>query len=398
MADKKVNLKKIKFKKINLKSKKLRHVLFTILKVVVFTALILFFVFAAAEKLNISAITDFNDNFRNRIATLTPGDGYPYQINSGAVRDITILGSNFFVLMDDQTLSLDSTAKEVKTSSHTFSNPAMNTKGSKAVVYNRNGNRYRIENRTDTLFTGETAEDEKIITAALSKKGQLALATFSDTCSSKLMVYSSNYKKVIFEWTCSQDSITSVDLSDNGKYAAVCVVGARDGEIYSKVYVFDFDYSDPKAEFEYFGTAMVAVRFVKGDNVVALGDNMISYIKNAKTKEDVNFDTSTLAAFDFSESGECVIVLSQYGSTNNQVLVCYSSSFKKTCEKELKKAVKSIYMENGRISVLFDDEIVVYRTGGGVYHKYDADNTVKSVYNLGNKTYAYSNGKIARCK
>lgn len=385
-------------KKINLKNFRIPKWFWTVLKIVFALFLILFFVFAAAEKLNISAITDFNDNFRNRLASLTPGKGYPYQINSGAVENITILNGNIFVLMDDQTLSLDSTAKEVKTSQHTYSNPAMNTKSSKAVVYNRNGNRYRVENRTDVLYSGETAEDEKIITAALSKKGHLALATFSDSCSSKLMVYSSNYKKEIFEWQCSQDSITSVDLSDNGKYAAVSVVGARDGEIYSKVYVFDFDYSDPKMEFEYYGTAMLAVRFVKGDNVVAVGDNLVSYLKSSKTKEDIEYGTSSLAAFDFSEDGETAIVLSKYGSTNSQVLYCYSSSFNKSCEKELDKAVKSIYMENGRISLLFEDQIVVYRSNGGIYHKYDTDNTAKAVFNLGNKTYVYSNGKIARCK
>ncbi len=364
--------------------------------VAVIVAVVLFLM--AAERLNIATVTDINDSLRSSFSGMNPGAGYPYKINSSSVRGMTVMGGDLFVLTSQDTMSLDSTANEIKRSSHTFSQPAFATRGSKAVVYNRNGNRFRVENRTDTLFTGETPDDEKIITAAIGAKGNIALATFSNDCTSKLTVYSTNYKKTVFGWNCAQDTITSVDLSDNGKYAAVCVVGARDGEIYSKVVIFDFDYSEPKAEFEYFGTAMLAVHFGKNDNVVAVGDDRISFIKGLKNKEDMEYGSSTLSNFAFSEDGNTVLALSEHGSTNNEKLYCFSPNLSKTCEKKFESVIKSLGIYKGHISVLLENQALVLKTNGGTYKKYDADNTAIAVYSIGNRTYLYTTGVIERCK
>lgn len=352
----------------------------------------------AAERLNIASVTDINDNFRAFFSGLNPGEGYPYKINSGSVEDITVLNGDLFVLTNQETMSLDSTAKEIKQTAHTFSKPRMSVKGSKVVVYNQNGNRFRVENRTDTLFTSETKDDEKIITAAMGAKGNLALATFSKDSASKLMVYGSNYKDTIFTWVCSQDSITSVDLSDNGSFVAVSVVGARNGEIYSKVYVFDFDYKEPRIEQEYEGTAIIGVHFAKNDNVVAIGNNLISFIKSAKNIENIDYDSSTISNFAFSEDGFTTLVLAEHGSTNSEKLICYSPSFNELFTTKFDKPVDSMCVYQGRISLLVGDKVYVYKTSGNVQHEYDVDNTAISVFNLGNRTYLYKVGEITRCK
>lgn len=368
-----------------------------VLRAIAVIILILVLLFMATETLGIASVSNINDSIKNFFLTLSPGDGYPYKINSSSVEGMTVLNGNIFVLTDEKTLSLDTTAKQVKATQHTFSNPIISKKGGKVVLFDQKGNRYRIENRTDTLYTGETTDDEKIITAALGKKGNLALATLSSSSVSKLTVLNSSYKKEEFVWNCANDSIVSVDLSDNGKYAAVSVVGARDGEIYSKVYIFDFDYAEPKAEFEYSGTAIVEVKFVANDNVVALGNNMVSFIKNLKTKEDKNFDSDTLSNYAFSDKGDLILVLSEHGSTNSQILTSYSSSFSKNFEEKYTSSVKSVFAADGKVSVLLEDKVIVYRNSGAKFREFSADNTAISVMNVGNKTYVYAIGKIEKC-
>lgn len=384
-------------KKFNLKLK-MTHGTKIVIRIVLICIVAFTLILIAAERLNIASVTDINDNLRAFFSGLNPGEGYPYKINSGSVEDITILNGDLFVLTNQETMTLDSTAKEIKKTAHTYSTPKVSTKAGKAVVYNQNGNRYRIENRTDTLYSGTTKEDEKIITAAMGAKGNMALATFSKDSASKLMVYGTNYKKSIFTWVCSQDSITSVDLSDNGSYVAVSVVGARNGEIYSKVFVFDFDYKEPRIEQEYEGTAILAVHFGKNDNVVAIGNNLISFIKSAKNIENIDYESSTLSNFAFSEDGFTALVLAEHGSTNNEKLVCYSPTFNDTFAAKYDKAVKSMSIYQGRVSVLLDDKVYVYRTNGGKIHEYEVDNTAISAFNLGNRTYLYKIGEIVRCK
>ena len=195
---------------------------------------------------------------------------------------------------------------------------------------------------------------------------------------------------------CAQDSIVSVDLSNNGKYAAVSVIGAREGEIYSKIYVFDFDYAEPISEFEYFGTAIIEVKFVSNNNVVAIGDHLISFIKGLNKKEDKSYGSSTLSAYTFGDDGNTVLVLSEYGSTNSEKLTCYNSSFSIDFEKKYTSNVKYVYASRSKISVLLDDKAIVYRGSGDVYKELVADSTSISLFNLGNNTYIYNIGNIVK--
>ena len=252
---------------------------FLAVKILAVVFLVLFLLFMASEILHVATVSQISDSVKNFFATLTPGKGFPYKVNSSSVNDITVLNGNLFILTDDKTISLDTTAKQVKATQHTYSSPNMKLRNDKAIVYNRNDNRYRIENRTETLFSGKTPTEEKIITCGIGKKGNIALATLSNTATSKLTVLDNQYKDKVFVWNCAHDSIIAVDLSPNGKMAAAVVIGSRNGEIYSKLCVFDFRYKEPIAEFEYPRTAMIDVRFVTNDNIVVVGDHKTALIK-----------------------------------------------------------------------------------------------------------------------
>ena len=357
---------------------------------------VLLLLFMAAEMLGIASVSQVSDSVRNFFATLTPGDGFPHKINSSSVRHMDVLNGNLFIVTDEKTISLDTTAKQVKGTQHTYSNPDLKINGGKAIVFNRNDSRYRVENRTETLFAGETPEDEKIITCAIGSSGNIAIATLAESSTSKLTVLNKNYNEEVFVWNCAHDSIVAVSLSPNGKLVAVAVLGARDGEIYSKVSIFNFQYSTPIAEFEYPGTAMLDINFVTNDNVVVIGDNITSFIKNLEKEESLNYGTSALSAYTFSEDGDTVLVLSEHGSTNSEALTCYNSSFSVDFEEKYTSNVKSLYAADDKVAVLLDDRALVYRGNGNLHKEYEADVAAISIFNVGRNTYIYSIGEIVK--
>ena len=350
----------------------------------------------AAEMLGIASVSQVSDSVRNFFATLTPGDGFPHRINSSSVRHMDVLNGNLFIVTDEKTISLDTTAKQVKGTQHTYSNPDLKINGGKAIVFNRNDNRYRVENRTETLFSGETPEEEKIITCAIGSSGNIAIATLAESSTSKLTVLNRNYNEEVFVWNCAHDSIVAVSLSPNGKLVAVAVLGARDGEIYSKVSIFNFQYSTPVAEFEYPGTAMLDINFTTNDNVVVIGDNMTSFIKNLEKEESLKYGTSVLSAYTFSEDGDTVLVLSEHGSTNSEALTCYNSSFSVDFEEKYTSNVKALYAADDKVAVLLDDRALVYRGNGNLHKEYEADVAAISIFNVGRNTYIYSIGEIVK--
>lgn len=367
-----------------------------IVKILSAVFVVLLLLFMAAEMLGIASVSQVSDSVRNFFATLTPGDGFPHRINSSSVKHMGVLNGNLFIVTDEKTVSLDTTAKQVKGTHHTYSNPDMKINGGKAIVFNRNDNRYRIENRTETLYSGETPESEKIITCAIGATGNVALATLADSSTSKLTVLDRNYNEEIFVWNCAHDSIVAVSLSPNGKLVAVAVLGARDGEIYSKVSIFNFQYSTPVAEFEYPGTAMIDINFTSNDNVVVIGNNKASFIKGLDKETHLNYGTSTLSAYAFSESGETVLVLSEHGSTNSEILTCYNSSFAVDFEEKYTSNVKALYAADDRVAVLLEDRALVYRGNGNLYKEYKTDVSAISIFNIGRNTYIYSIGEIVK--
>ncbi len=367
-----------------------------IVKILSAIFVVLLLLFMAAEMLGIASVSQVSDSVRNFFATLTPGDGFPHKINSSSVRHMDVLNGNLFIVTDEKTISLDTTAKQVKGTQHTYSNPDLKINGGKAIVFNRNDNRYRVENRTETLFSGETPEEEKIITCAIGSSGNIAIATLAESSTSKLTVLNRNYNEEVFVWNCAHDSIVAVSLSPNGKLVAVAVLGARDGEIYSKVSIFNFQYSTPVAEFEYPGTAMLDINFTTNDNVVVIGDNMTSFIKNLEKEESLKYGTSVLSAYTFSEDGDTVLVLSEHGSTNSEALTCYNSSFSVDFEEKYTSNVKSLYAADDKVAVLLDDRALVYRGNGNLHKEYEADVAAISIFNVGRNTYIYSIGEIVK--
>ena len=124
----------------------------------------------------------------------------------------------------------------------------MDLRAGRLIVYDRGGRKLRLQNRTKILLEKELESD--IVTCAIGRSGNFAVATREDNAASFLTVYDKNVNEV-FKWRSSNDYIMDIALSDDGKYAAVAVAGSSSGKLYSKTYVFAFSKDKPLASLEY---------------------------------------------------------------------------------------------------------------------------------------------------
>lgn len=364
-----------------------------IAKTVAIVFVVLLLLFVATETFGIGTLSSMSDSFKSVVASLSNGEGYPYRISSSSVKDVNMMSTNLFLLTDTSTVSLDSTAKEVVKVNHTYATPAMSIQNGRAIVYDRGGHRYMVQSRTEKLFEGET--EDKILTCDIGKSGNLAVATLADDASGIITVYSSSFSKEIFKWACYSEHIVDIALSDNGKYMAVAVIGAKDGEVFSKAYVFDFDYSKAIAVFNYNGTSMFDIEFSGKDTVVVMGDNLKSVIKNkTELQDNVEFGTSKLMRYSMSENGISAILLSEYGSANMNILKVYDKNGKELLSKKFDISVKDIYCNDNSICVLMDNKMVIYDMSGNEKEKIDSKNDSITVLSYGKDIYIYAVGEI----
>ncbi|MEG0979945.1 MAG: DUF5711 family protein, partial [Oscillospiraceae bacterium] len=263
----------------------------------------------------------------------------------------------------------------------------------RAVIYDRDGYRYMVQSRTEKLYSRETKE--KIITCDIGKSGNVAVATLQKDSTGLITVYSSNLSKTQFKWACYSDNIVDIAISDNGKYMAVATIGASDGEVLSKVYVFDFEYSKAVAVFKYAGTSMFDVEFSSRDTVVAMGDNLKSVIKNKTEKQkDIKFGTSTLMRYSMAPNGNSAILLSEYGSTNLNILKAYDKAGNELFSNKFENTVKKIYCNEKSVSVLFENKVVVYNMDGEDKKTINSKNDGITVLTHGKYVYIYAIGEI----
>ena len=262
---KRINLKKIPKNKL--------------IKVIAIVAVVLIILSVAAIKLgnNTSGLGKGINNVGN---TVFGSSGFPYGISSNDVKNLGMSNSDIVVLNDTGVKVIDSTGRQISDFQHNYSSPLIYTHSSLSLVLDAGANKFRVQTSGKLIYEYET--DFELLTGDVSKNGSVAIATKSDQGASMLTVFNSK-KTEVFSWVCAKHYIISVDISDNGKYIAVGVIGADGGDIISEVFLFDINYTDAIRHFELPGTSVAKVEILSGKKLVIIGDNLVSFVNEKGT-------------------------------------------------------------------------------------------------------------------
>lgn len=323
--------------------------------------LVLLIVFTAAQKLGNVTVNTMTESVKSYFMGMGSGEGYPYEIDADSVRNISADNSNLMILLNDKTAMLNSTAKEIMPKKHSYKNPAMKTNANRVIVYDLDSENFRVQNNSE--IKGEFKADGRIMAAAIGRSGNYAVGTYGNDVQSVLTVYGANNKK-IFIWNFKSERIADIALADNGKYAAVATLFSKGGKISSKLYVFNFKSDKYVSCFDYDSTVLVSVDYSKDTDVVAVGDNIRTYISNGKTKkDDMNFGADKLHNYCMADDGISAMVRSKYGSSSLSSL-CVFKNNKERFSVDFDKEVKWVSVDGKYTAVLFENEVRTYNRRG----------------------------------
>lgn len=348
----------------------------------------------AAAKFGGTTFTGISADIKGFFSSFGNGGGYPYNLSDSTIISAGKIGSGIMVLDNDSLSILNATAKEIAGVQHTFPNPATNTSNGRVVLFDRASGRFKVISPSGILF--EKDMERNILAAALGKKGNVAVAAKSLNAQSDLTVFDKN-KKEIFAWECANERISAVALSANGKSAAAAVIGANNAEIYSKVFVFDFDKNEPVAVFDYPATALIDLKFGSGNTLIAAGDNSISVISlDSGTKQDYSFGTGQLNCLYVHENGKTAVVLSAFGNELKNDLRVYSAKGALIFEKSFDQAVRRVSCDENYVSILFDNEVQTFNEKGRQMGSVTADKYTERIISAGKNTYLIEKSSIAK--
>lgn len=358
----------------------------SVLKAICMIAVLLILLVIAAYRFGNITFSSVGDYFSTLISDAKDGDGYPYYFENTSVESVQSIGSDLFVLGDDATFVLDGTARKLGYTQHTFSTPVAHSVGGRVLLLDVGENAFRVQSKTKVLY--EETFRHKLLTGAIGKDGTVAIASRGESSQSMLTVYNKNRKEV-FVWNCAAENIVAAAVSDNGKRAAVSVVGAANGELYSKVHIFDFAYAEPIASFE-FDTAVAGVCFLTGNRLLLYGKNVFTVVNDTEKESEEDLSLNTLSNLYADDRHFTAAVLSKYGSSASKIIKAYDRKGNLLFETELSEGVKGISCDNTYVSVLTDSYLYTYNRKGEIVGKSAVEADCLKPITDGKYTYVYA--------
>lgn len=230
------------------------------------------------------------------IAGAQAGNGFPSAIVGTKVQsgNISMLSGNFCYVSDLAFVSLNNSAGYSANRKIKYSNPALVTKGNKALVYNQGDIGFQLDEIAQTTYEGEA--ENKIITADIATDGSYVLVTEKEGYASKLTVFNADHTQK-FAFYFSEYYVNSVSLSENGKNVVASGVSAIDGVLLSAVYVLDFSAEEPVGKLEFLDNMIFKVSFLRNGKIAAVGDTAAALIQaNYQDKTDYTYNGDMLTA------------------------------------------------------------------------------------------------------
>lgn len=300
------------------------------------------------------------ENLSNLFATFGKGE-YPFEIYGAQTLDTASQKLYYYVLTDTDLSAFSSAGKEIFTSSHGYSKPILKTSQTRAMIFDQGANSLQIFNLRGQVI--KYSPKKPIITADIARNGSYAVALYSDSYASNVKVFSKK-EKAVFEWNSAKDIVNAVSLSPDGKYLVAATFNANDGNLGSKVSVFDTGKSSADPVFSYeIADGMVYSLSSSQKGFTVVTSDGISFVKwDGFSKNDIKSDRQTSMFRSSSEGSVCVFNLNSNKSDN--VITVISKKGEKISQFNFNGIISDIRFLNGHIYCISEAKAYLYDKEG----------------------------------
>lgn len=364
-------------------------------KIIIAAALIL--VFVSVYVLSLFGVVPLSALKAKVMSNIThDNENFPISINTDSTLRTDNLGDSIVILTTNNVFVYSQRGVLTYSQTHTFASPALSVNGDKAVVFDRGEKGFMLLNEKKVVHSGNSEYD--IICAEYGEDGNYALGTHGKSSTSMLSVYSNSHK-LIFNWTCDYEHIASIALSSDGEFAGVAVVGADNGELFTTVNYFGFEYNEPFNTHTVNGAVVLDLEYTAFNTLMMFTDNGVYRVeKGAENPQKVaDYYSTEFVSCDVNSNGVSVVALAMYGSTNDININVYKSNGKEKANIALNIPVESVSVTDKYIFALAENVIMVYNLSGKQVSEIKIQGDAYSIMPNDDFIYVVSLDKISRC-
>jgi len=307
------------------------------------------------------------ETIQTMFANIGGTGAFPVDVSGKNILETKAQGRNTVVLTDTGLLSYNGAGKEIFNRQHSFSSPALEVSGNRALIFDRGGKEVRVETSGKTLFKRDDF-DNNILNAAIGENGNYAVVTESVGYEAAMYVYDRDNAQSPFTWFSYDNYVVALGLSPDGKKAAVAGIHAEEGDLISTVFVFDFQKKNPIAQFDYPDTVFASVRFKDNYTICAVGDNLCSMIdihETANNHRDYSYGDALLYSFDNTSTNGTALYISGYQDFKPGRIILLANNGDQKAEINIpEKASRVALNDKGEIIALTNSVVTRYGADG----------------------------------
>ena len=349
------------------------------IKVLLTVALAILLIFSVAMLIFPVGVSETLSDF---ILSIGSGE-YPIEITGSKVLSVETNDNYYYVLSDLNLYAVSNAGKQINSFNHGCSDPVLSVSDTRALIYDQGQKTYSVFTLRKKIVSKTLKYN--IICADVSDSGRYALATHSDSYSSTVSVYNKN-GDTIFTWNCAKDLINSVTLSPNGKRLAVSTVNAVNGELSSKVYIFDIKKTDPQNTFDFADKTVYSITSNrKGIYLVSnSGYIFIRWSGGEKTDENTKLQ---IEFFRQSSKGAIIVENRTTDRSDNKIIL-----LKKDGQLDnsfvFSGNIGDIRQNGSHIYIISDGFVYVYNTKGEFVSSTKCDHDIRYIIPTGSRNAA----------
>lgn len=337
---------------------------------------------------------DFN-SVKNKInaggsvssAITADNNSYPYTLDSSKNVVMSPLDGKLCVLTDMSCSVLNPTDASVQYKfDHGYSNPIIKTAGNYICLVDQGSNRFRVDSNKEQIY--ETKTDTFILTADISKKGNVIYAVKSNKKKSTVIVMNTSLKKLA-ELDIKEGYVVSTAIDSSGKKCAWAVVNSENAKLVTTVYTYNIGDDEPTESFNFGDSVLVDLKYNNSSNLYVVCTDRVDLISSQKkSKEILKKGTVNTVCCNYTKNNELIYAYSEYDNSEDNKVVYITSSGKLKTTVELNQRVKALSSSDSEMCVLFSDKICTYSLTKGTEKKsLDCDDSVKSICFLSSKIF-----------
>ncbi|MBR0536350.1 MAG: hypothetical protein IIX14_08240 [Clostridia bacterium] len=333
---------------------------------------------------------------RARAAVSGTSENFPLPVSSSSVLVCEIIEDNIILLTTENILIYSPNGKQLLNQPHVYAKPGISLNHDRAVVFDRGGKGFYLIKGDEIIYEGTA--DNTILAAEYGEDGNYALGTKGKGAESTLTVYDKK-NTVSFCWNCAHENIVSIALSDNGKYAGVAVMGAENGELFTTIQYFGFDYKETLNTQKIVGVAPFELEFTSFNELTLLTDSGV-YLINRKSdayETALSYYSSEFNSCDVSSNGKYIVSLAKYGSENVFEINVFAKSGKIKEVINVDFPVKRVFLSDKYIFVFGENKIMVYKLNGVHVSEIAYKGEATGIHPTDDFIFVSSLDKISRC-